>query len=583
MPRHRQGLRGDGLRLFRPTFLALLFVLAASGCGPPSTQSGGAPNQASTAPTHTVVFLTHVEPGVLTPHRALTGTGSVPSDAIRLFNAALFMYDERNVPQPYLAESRPQLNTDTWKVFPDGRMETTYRLRAGLTWHDGAPVTAEDFVFGWRVALAPEYGVANLLPRTAADEVTALDDRTIQIRWNRPYPQADAMKDRDWAPLPRHLLEAAFQQQPADQFASQPFWTKDYVGVGPFKLDRWEPGAYIEGSAFEGHALGRPKIDRIKVLFVGDPNSAVANLLSGDAHVAVDFTVGFEQALVLRQEWPSRGGGNVLLTADKLRYVQTEYKADYTNPREILDVRVRKALNYAIDRQGLVDGLIAGEAPPAETMVPPSVDYFPAVERAINKFSYDPRLTEQLFAEAGFRRGGDGVYMTAAGQRFSPELRAVANGQEERENAIIADSWRRVGVDVRSRLLSDIEDADREFRSTFPAFSAANTGLDEPTLLLKLYSQNIPTAANRWMGSNRGGWSNPDYDRLYEGLTQSLERNARNQAVVDAMKLVNDELPIFPLYYNYIVTAHSASLIGPREYAPGGSGMLDVATWEWRG
>ena len=173
--------------------------------------------------------------------------------------------------------------------------------------------------------------------------------------------------------------------------------------------------------------------------------------------------------------------------------------------------------------------------------------------------------------------------MTAAGQRFSPELRAVANGQEERENAIIADSWRRVGVDVHSRLLSDIEDADREFRSTFPAFSAANTGLDEPTLLLKLYSQNIPTAANRWMGSNRGGWSNPDYDRLYEGLTQSLERNARNQAVVDAMKLVNDELPIFPLYYNYIVTAHSASLAGPREYAPGGSGMLDVANWEWRG
>ena len=572
------------MRLLRSWTLPTLLVLLVTACGPAaSPRDGGGSVQTAPGAGRTAVFLTHVEPSVLTAHRALTGTGSVPSDAVRLFNAALFMYDDRAGPQPYLAESRPQLNTETWRVFPDGRMETTYYLRPGLTWHDGVPVTAEDFVFGWRVALAPEYGVANLLPRSAADDVSAADDRTIVVRWNRSYPRADEMQARDWSPLPRHLLEAPFQQQPAEQFASQSFWKGDYIGLGPFKVERWEPGAFIEGSAFDGHALGRPKIDRIRVLFVGDPNTAVANLLSGEAHAAVDFTIGFEQALVLRREWPSRGGGSALLTADKLRYIQTEYKQDYTNPREILDGRVRKALNYAIDRQGLVDALIAGEAPPAETMSPPSVEYYPAVDRAISKYSYDPRLTEQFFTEAGFQRGGDGGWLTAAGQRFGPELRGVANGQEERENAIIADSWRRVGVDVHSRMLSEVEDADREFRSTFPAFSAANTGLDEPTLLLKLYSGNIPTTSNRWMGSNRGGWSNPEYDRLYDTLTQSLERNERNQAVVDAMKLVNDELPIFPLYFNYIVTAHTGLLTGPREYAPGGSGMLNVASREWRG
>jgi peptide/nickel transport system substrate-binding protein len=571
----------------RAARLGALFVvlgLAMAACGPagPSSSSSGG-SQTTAAPSHTIVFLTHVEPGVLTPHRALTGTGSVPSDAIRLFNASLFMHDERAIPQAYLVESRPQLNSDSWQVFPEGRMETTYRLRSGLTWHDGAPLTADDFVFGWRVALAPEYGVANLLPRAAADDVVAIDSRTILVRWNRPYPLADAMQGRDWSALPRHLLEAAFQQQAADQFITQPYWTKEFVGLGPFKLDRWEPGAFIEGSAFDGHALGRPKIDRLKVLFVGDPNTSVANLLSGEAQVAVDFTIGFEQALVLRREWPSRGGGSALLTADKLRYVQIEYKPDYTSPRDILDLRVRKALNHAIDRQGLVDALIAGEAPPADTMVPPSVEYYAAVDRAITKYAYDPRLTEQHFADAGFRRGGDGVYVNAVGQRFSPELRAVANGQEERENAIIADGWRRVGVDVRSRMLSEVEDSDRELRSTFPAFSQANTGLDEPTLLIKLYSGNVPSAVNRWTGSNRGGWSNPEYDRLYEMVTQSLDRSQRNQAMVEAMKLVNDELPVFPLYYNYIVTAHAAALSGPVEYAPGGSGMLNVAQWQWRG
>ena len=560
-----------------------LIPLIFGACGPaPTPRADSSPAQPAAAPARALVFLTHVEPAVLSPHRAFTGTGSVPSDAVRLFNAHLFTNDERAVPQPYLTESRPQLNTDSWRVFPDGRMETTYRLRSGLRWHDGTPFTALDFVFGWRVAMAPEYGVADLLPRKLMDEVTALDDRTVFVRWNRPYPQADAMDGRDWAALPRHILEAAFQQQTPDQFASHPYWAREFVGLGPFKLDRWEPGAFIEGSAFDGHALGRPRIERVQVRFVGDPNTAVANLLAGEAQVAVDFTVGFEQGLILRREWVSRGGGTVLLTADKLRYVQVQYRPEYTNPREIIDSRVRKALNHAIDRQGLVDGLLAGEAPAAEAMVPPSVDYYPSVERAITRYAYDLRRTEQLLAEAGLRRGGDGAYVNATGQRFSPELRAVASGQEERENAILSDAWRRAGVDVRTRLMSEVEDRDREIRSTFPAFLQANSGLEEETLLLKLYSANIPGPANRWTGSNRGAWAHAEYDRLYETLTQSLDRSERNQAVVDSMRLVQDELPVFPLYYNYIVTPHVAALTGPRNYAPTGSGIWNVHQWEWR-
>ena len=78
----------------------------------------------------------------------------------RLFNASLSLMDSKGTIRPYLAEALPQLNTDTWKVLPDGRMETTYRLRSNLTWHDGQPLAADDFVFalsapdhllGWNV------------------------------------------------------------------------------------------------------------------------------------------------------------------------------------------------------------------------------------------------------------------------------------------------------------------------------------------------------------------------------------------------------------------------------------------------
>jgi ABC-type transport system substrate-binding protein len=85
-------------------------------------------------------------------------------------------------------------------------------------------------------------------------------------------------------PLPRHILEQSFRQDPPDTFANQLYWSSQYVGLGPYKLERWEPGAFVEGSAFDGHVLGRPKIDRILVRFIADENTVLANLLSETVH-----------------------------------------------------------------------------------------------------------------------------------------------------------------------------------------------------------------------------------------------------------------------------------------------------------
>src|SRR5688500_17276152 len=76
----------------------------------------------------------------------------------REFNAFLSLIDDTGTPQPYLAETLPELNTSSWRVFPDGTMETTYQLRQGLTWQDGAPLTAEDFVFAFQVYRDPALG-----------------------------------------------------------------------------------------------------------------------------------------------------------------------------------------------------------------------------------------------------------------------------------------------------------------------------------------------------------------------------------------------------------------------------------------
>src|SRR4051794_13978845 len=134
-----------------PLLLALVLLVA---CAPsqqapvPSPEGQAAP---AVAPNRTLIFIGGRSPENLgsKPVRDTAGAGN-PRGTQRAFNAGLALNDNRELPQPYLAEALPQLNTEAWRVFPDGRMETSYRLRSNLAWHDGAPLTAADFVFAWR-------------------------------------------------------------------------------------------------------------------------------------------------------------------------------------------------------------------------------------------------------------------------------------------------------------------------------------------------------------------------------------------------------------------------------------------------
>src|SRR5262245_12845611 len=133
------------------TRITLLFVavVLASACAQtasaPSASPGSQAQPAAPPPSRTLEMAIQVEPGGVAS-RALIERGVALHTTKRAFNADLVLLDDREAPHPYLAEALPQLNTDSWRVFPDGRMETTYRLRPNLTWHDGTPLTTEDYV-----------------------------------------------------------------------------------------------------------------------------------------------------------------------------------------------------------------------------------------------------------------------------------------------------------------------------------------------------------------------------------------------------------------------------------------------------
>lgn len=563
--------------------LRTLLLVTLAGCAPipfgEQRESAGGeirrPDQA-----RTLVIVARGEPDTLADKEVLRVTGLSFRTLPRLFNAGLAINDAREVPQPYLSEALPQLGTDTWRVFPDGRMETTYRLRPGLSWHDGAPLTAEDFAFAWRVYASPDLGQAESSPISLMEEIAASDARTLVVRWRSSYAEADAITANNFQPLPRHLLAEVFQSESAEGFARQPFWTTGYVGLGPYRLERWPPGAFLEGTAFEGHVWGRPRIDRIKVLFISDFNTVLATMLAGEAHITVDDAIRFQQGLILKREWAPRNAGTVLTTPDQWRRTEIQHRVEFANPKAILDLRVRRALGHSIDKQGLNEALFEGEAILTDSFIPPTVDYYAALERSIARYPLDLRRTEQLMAEAGFRKGADGIYVSPTEGRFSAELKVNASAQAEAEMAVMASGWRQAGFELREVPVPPAQARIGEVRGSFPTLYTGGGNVGHRALN-SFISDRIASPDNRWVGGNRSGWSNRDYDRLFEAFNNTLVRTERNQQIIEMVRIFTEQMAAFSLYFNPGIVAFVAALHGPQPHAPDADVGWNIHEWTW--
>jgi peptide/nickel transport system substrate-binding protein len=558
-------------------FVVLSLVLLSLACTspPPPTSETGVRQAAGEAPAaepRTLVMAVRSEANSAAAR--LFGAASFNATPSSLFNAGLANKDQRDVASAYLSEALPQLNTDSWRVTPDGRMETRYTLKPNLTWHDGTALTADDFAFAWQVYATPQLGSAGSAPINQMDGVVAPDPRTVVVQWRRTYPGAGALEDRDFQALPRHLLDQPFQQLSPDLFASLPFWTTEYIGLGPYRLERTEPGASLEARAFAGYVFGRPRIDRIRVVFISDANTVLANLLAGTVHISLANSLPFQQGTILKREWASRGGGVILASPSSstpIRRTEHQLHPGRVAPgsRAILDVRVRQALAHAVDKDALNEAIFEGQGVMADTVVPFNLATFPLVERAIQKYPYDVRASEQLMADAGFVRGADGFFTSPSQGRFSGEIRVIASPQNESSMAIMAAGWRDAGFDLQQAVLSAAQARDQEVRTSFPSLSTIDGGTLEG-----LGTAGIPTPENHWTGSNRGSWSYPPFDRVVEAWSSSLDESDRTRTLVEMATIYSRELPSTPVWYVLVLTAHTSALRGPTYEAEG------IHAWE---
>jgi peptide/nickel transport system substrate-binding protein len=277
-------------------FWALVLVLAcfALGCAAPQAS---APRTAESPPKPAapkrIVAAIMSEAQSLSERRSAQGRGAGSDEVAQMVNAGLVRGDGVGNAHPELAEAVPTLENGLWRVFPDGRMETTWRLRDGTRWHDGAALTADDLRF--TVTLGQDHDLAMQGDQAFGliDSVTTPDPRTMTVHWKGPYIEADTLFSHGLfsfglaVPLPKHLLERAYADAKGS-FFDQAYWTDEFVGAGPFKLRQFVRGSHLVLDANDAYILGRPRVDEIEVRFITALSSLVATVLAGE----LDMTLG---------------------------------------------------------------------------------------------------------------------------------------------------------------------------------------------------------------------------------------------------------------------------------------------------
>jgi peptide/nickel transport system substrate-binding protein len=220
-------------------------------------------------------------------------------------------------------------------------------------------------------------------------------------------------------------------------------------------------------------------------------------------------------------------------------------RPEFANPAAILDLRIRRALAYGIDKQTFTEVVYGGELKVLDTIFEPTAEYYPAIDRAITKYPYDPRASERLMSEAGYTKGPDGAY---AGPPGKLSLIMIAT-QGRQELPVLAAGWRQIGFDVHEQTLTQTQAQDGTSNAQFSALNVTQAGAYEDQQVQLYRPSEVPNPQNP-QGMNRGGWVSPAYDRLVETFNRTMDPRERVQQRAEMGRMLTEELPSIVLTYN---------------------------------
>jgi peptide/nickel transport system substrate-binding protein len=495
-----------------------------------------------------------------------------------LVSAGLANVDDTGKLRPQIAEQVPSLENGLWRLFPDGTMETTWKIRPNARWHDRSPVTADDVLFTSTMAQDPELAGFRDSSYAFIDRVEAPDAATVTVMWRRPYIEANALfsaSGTGTVPLPRHILEPVYLANKA-QLLQHPFWGEEFVGTGPYKVKEWVTGSSLTIQANDAYMLGRPKIDEIEVRFISDPSTMLANVLSGEVDLMMGRGLSVEQAVQVRSQW--RAG-----TPDFASDAWVAVFPQMVNPRPAVigETRFRVALLHAINRQEMVDTIQYGLVPVAYGFLNPADPDYPFVESSVVRYEFDPRRAAELIEGFGYRRGSEGMYRDAAGQALGVEIRTTGDDIQAKSILAVSDSWQRAGVEVEQVTIPQARANDREYRSIRPGFELSrypsNSSIDG---MQRYHGGLAPLAENNYTGTNKSRWMNEEMDGLLDAYFATIPQAERMQLLARLVHVISREAVPLPLFYDARVAliSHRLQNVAAKK-SPGATEAWNAEMW----
>ncbi len=573
-----------------PSFVMIGLVLLTA-CTPGQTSSGaGKGPDAAPAPQAEKILRVAIGQEPVTWDSLTTG-GSASPTAGGINNMPAIALDGLRRAQiggeiqNLLAADVPDVTKGTWVVKPDSSMDMTWKIVRNARWHDGTPVTSADVVFAVTVHTDPESsrsaggaGLERLLTG-----VTALDDYTFVAHWSAINVLAN--DGTGLTPLAKHILEPAYKAG-REELSKSRYFTTEFVGTGPFKLMHWEPGSRIDFQRFDDYYRGPAKINRVILQFIPDPNTMVANILSGSVDVVLPQGVDVDTAYELRERWQKDGSGNQVLMENRDGIAQWEIMLNpqYARPLNGMTQQpVRQALLQAIDREALQTAMVYGLSKVAYTIYHPDDPYYPFVKDLVPPqnpqyaYPYDVQKALQLLAGAGWTKGSDGILVHQPdGARFDYHVMTRSGSDPFKQASIVQDYWKAIGVNLTIEVLSPANLADNEYISTRTGASF-NTASGANFYGGRAHSRAIPSPETKWTGNNRGHFSSPVVDSLVDKLNVTINTDDQRAAHRQLVAAVSEAVPFYFFYYEIRPILMVKGVTGPRLVNQVSSGNI----WAW--
>ena len=486
----------------------------------------------------------------LNPHYA---GGVKDGEAARIFYEPLAGWDSDGNLVPQLAAEIP--SRQNGGLGADGKT-VIWKLKRGVTWHDGKPFTADDVVF--TAAYAGDPAAAMITVARYKDVlVEKIDSHTVKVTYPRAVPfWAEVFVGGPGMILPKHIFEpfmgAKSRENPAN---TRP------VGTGPYKILDFKPGDSLRAVAFASyHVANQPFFDALEIKGGGDATSAARAVLQ-TAEYDLAWNLAVEDDILKRLEASGKGkmvfvpAGDVewiaLNVTDPWTEVDGERASVKSRHPAFSDKAVRAAMALLIDRKGIQEVVFGRSAVATANFL----NNPPAYRSPNTAFEFNIDKANQLLEAAGWKKGTDGIRAKGPA-KLKFVFQTSVSGPRQKCQAIIKDACGKAGIELELKGVvasvyfgGDTANPDTldKFWADMQMLSLTRAQPDPQNFMERFTSENIAQKANKWSGRNFPRWSNAEYDATFKASQTELDPVKRAAMIIKLNDLLVGDGYVLPL------------------------------------